>query len=94
MSFQNTEQLFFGRSLKVRIELEDVQPQDNFRLKAKRCGDIGGLWEVLLITFEFIPVISLSNCIPATRASVRCTALCVRHLIGLRLFRRSVRRMR
>ena len=27
---------FFGRSLKVSIELEDEQPQDNFRLKAKR----------------------------------------------------------
>jgi len=26
VSFQNTEQLFFGRSLKVRIELEDEQP--------------------------------------------------------------------
>ena len=47
---------FFGRSLKVRIELEDVQPQDNFRLKAKKGGDIGGQWEVLLIHFEFFPM--------------------------------------
>ena len=61
MSFQNTEQPFFGRSLKVRIELEDVQPQDNFRLKAKRGGDIGGQWEVLLIHFEFFPMNPLRN---------------------------------
>ena len=27
---------FFGRSLKVSIELEDEQPQDNFRLKGKK----------------------------------------------------------
>ena len=60
---------FFGRSLKVSIELEDEQPQDNFRLKAKRGGDIGGLWEVLLTQFEFIPLISLSNCIPSTRTT-------------------------
>ena len=59
----------FGRSLKVRIELEDEQPQDNFRLKAKRGGDNGGLWEVLLIHFEFFPTIPLSQCIPSTRTT-------------------------
>lgn len=39
---------FFGRSLKVRIELEDVQPQDNFRSGGildwsltRSCGAIG-----------------------------------------------------
>ena len=36
MRSQNTQQLFFGRSLKVSIELEDEQPQDNFRLKGKK----------------------------------------------------------
>ena len=60
---------FFGRSLKVRIELEDVQPQDNFRLKAKRGGDIGGQWEVLLIHFEFFPMNPLRKCIPPTRTT-------------------------
>ena len=60
---------FFGRSLKVSIELEDEQPQDNFRLKAKRGGVIGGDEDVLLIHFEFIPLISLSNCIPPTRTT-------------------------
>ena len=60
---------FFGRSLKVSIELEDEQPQDNFRLKAKRGGDNGGLWEVLLIHFEFFPMIPLSQCIPSTRTT-------------------------
>ena len=60
---------FFGRSLKVRIELEDVQPQDNFRLKAKRGGDIGGQWEVLLIHFEFFPMKPLRKCIPPTRTT-------------------------
>ena len=60
---------FFGRSLKVSIELEDEQPQDNFRLKAKRGGDNGGLWEVLLIHFEFFPMIPLRKCIPSTRTT-------------------------
>ena len=60
---------FLGRRLKLRIDLEDSCPQDNFRLKAKRGGDIGGLWEVLLTQFEFIPLISLSNCIPSTRTT-------------------------
>ena len=60
---------FFGRSLKVSIELEDEQPQDNFRLKAKRGGDNGGLWEVLLIHFEFFPITPLRKCIPSTRTT-------------------------
>ena len=60
---------FFGRSLKVSIELEDEQPQDNFRLKAKRGGVIGGDEEVLLIHFEFFPMIPLSQCIPSTRTT-------------------------
>ena len=60
---------FLGRSLKVSIELEDEQPQDHFRLKAKRGGDNGGLWEVLLIHFEFFPMITLSQCIPSTRTT-------------------------
>ena len=47
---------FFGRSLKVSIELEDEQPQDNLRLKAKRGGVIGGDEEVLLIHFELFPM--------------------------------------
>ena len=53
----------------MSIELEDEQPQDNFRLKAKRGGDNGGLWEVLLIHFEFFPMIPLSQCIPSTRTT-------------------------
>ena len=60
---------FLGRSLKLRIDLEDSCPQDNFRLKAKRGGVIGGLWEVLLIHFEFFPMIPLSKCIPSTRTT-------------------------
>ena len=59
---------FFGRSLKVRIDLEDSCPQDNFRLKAKRGGVIGGD-EVLLIHFEFFPMIPLRKCIPSTRTT-------------------------
>ena len=51
------------------IELEDEQPQDNFRLKAKRGGDNGGLREVLLIHFEFFPMIPLRKCIPSTRTT-------------------------
>ena len=54
---------FFGRSLKVRIELEDSSPQDNFRLKAKRGGDIVGT------QFEFFPMIPLRKCIPSTRTT-------------------------
>ena len=57
---------FLGRSLKLRIDLE---AQDNFRLKAKRGGVIGGLWEVLLIHFEFFPMIPLRKCIPSTRTT-------------------------
>ena len=60
---------FLGRSLKLRIDLEDSCPQDNFRLKAKRGGVIGGDEEVLLIHFEFFPMIPLSQCIPSTRTT-------------------------
>ena len=64
-----TRSSFFGRSLKVSIELEAEQPQDNFRQKAKRGGDIGFFWEVLLTQFEFFPMIPLSECIPSTRTT-------------------------
>ena len=60
---------FSAAASRCASSLRTSSPQDNFRLKAKRGGDIGGLWEVLLTQFEFIPLISLSNCILSTRTT-------------------------